>query len=118
MAESIRRVFNKGQCEMQAVLFDRGDPDPLDRVFAISKMTEVSTPAESSNKWQCELIGNINAYSETQTARNYRFECPSCNYDWATWLKPSITFVSLSFVTDDCPNCSKKYVQACTSNDR
>ena len=100
---------------MQAVLFDRGDLDPLDRVFAISKMTEFSTPAESSNS---ELIGNINAYSETQTARNYRFECPSCNYDWATWLKPSITFVSLSFVTDDCPNCSKKYVQACTSNDR
>ena len=52
VAESIRRVFNKGQCEMQAVLFDRGDPDPLDRVFAISKMTEVSTPAESSNKWR------------------------------------------------------------------
>jgi hypothetical protein len=103
---------------MQAMLLDRVALDPLDRVLTISKMAEVSMRAASSDKWQGELIGNISAYSETQTARNYRFECPSCNYDWATWLKPSITFVSLSFVTDDCPNCYKKYVQACASNGR
>jgi hypothetical protein len=68
----------------------------------------------SSDRRQSEEIGNIGAYSETQPARNYCFKCPSCKYDWTTWLRPSITFVSLSFVTDDCPNCHKRGVQACT----
>ena len=31
---------------------------------------------------------------------------------WPRLLMPSIIFVSLSFVTDQCPNCGKKHVPA------
>jgi hypothetical protein len=34
------------------------------------------------------------------------------SFEWATWLKPSITFISLSFVTERCPNCRRKHVPA------
>jgi hypothetical protein len=59
-----------------------------------------------------ELIGCIIGNAEIQRARNYWFSCPGCKYDWATWLRPSITFVSLFFVTDECPNCHQKHVRA------
>jgi hypothetical protein len=36
----------------------------------------------------------------------------ACDYDWPRLLMPSIIFVSLSFVTDQCPNCGKKHVPA------
>jgi hypothetical protein len=57
-------------------------------------------------------IESMAVQPETQMARNYWFKCPRCEYDWATWLKPSIIFVSLSFVTNHCPNCRKKHVRA------
>ena len=50
--------------------------------------------------------------SEIQIAQPYWFRCPTCKFDWPTWLKPSIMFVSLSFVTDECPNCRRKHVPA------
>jgi hypothetical protein len=50
--------------------------------------------------------------SEIQIAQSYRFRCLVCEFDWAAWLKPSITFVSLSFVTEQCPNCRRKHVPA------
>jgi len=50
--------------------------------------------------------------SEIQIAQPYWFRCPTCKFDWPTWLKPSIIFVSLSFVTDECPNCRRKHVPA------
>jgi hypothetical protein len=50
--------------------------------------------------------------SERQIAQPYWFRCPTCKFDWRTWLKPSIMFVSLSFVTDECPNCRRKHVPA------
>ncbi len=59
-----------------------------------------------------EKSGGTAEQSEIGSARNYWFKCPVCHYDWATWLTPSITFVSLSFVTDQCPNCQKKHVPA------
>ena len=103
-------------------LEDRLDLDRLDQVLALSRLTAITTSAESSDRRNAEssdrrnneLVGEIGVDPETQTARNYGFKCPSCKYDWTSWLKPSITFVSLSFVTDDCPNCQRKYVQAST----
>jgi hypothetical protein len=50
--------------------------------------------------------------SEIPIAQPYWFRCPTCKFDWPTWLKPSIMFVSLSFVTDECPNCRRKGVPA------
>jgi hypothetical protein len=47
-----------------------------------------------------------------RVAENYWFKCSACDYDWPSLLTPSIIFVSLSFVTDQCPNCQKKHVQA------
>ena len=99
---------------MQTTLGDRLDLDRLDQVLALSRLTAITTSAESSDRRNNELVGEIGVDPETQTARNYGFKCPSCKYDWTSWLKPSITFVSLSFVTDDCPNCQRKYVQAST----
>jgi hypothetical protein len=49
---------------------------------------------------------------EIQIAQSYRFRCLICNFEWATWLKSSITFVSPSFVTERCPNCRRKRVPA------
>jgi hypothetical protein len=43
----------------------------------------------------------------------YWFKCPACSFDWREWIKPSITFVSLSFITERCPNCGKRHVPAC-----
>src|ERR1700732_2914144 len=51
--------------------------------------------------------------SESHVPQPYWFRCPECNFDWREWRKPSITFVSLSFVIDTCPNCGRKYVTAC-----
>jgi hypothetical protein len=59
-----------------------------------------------------EKIDGTAEHPDTPPAQNYWFKCPVCNYDWATWLAPSITFVSLSFITDQCPNCQKKQVPA------
>jgi hypothetical protein len=42
----------------------------------------------------------------------YWFRCPACNFEWREWLRPSIIFVSLSFVTDTCPNCRRRHVSA------
>jgi hypothetical protein len=61
-----------------------------------------------------ETGGDPTEQSELTLAQNYWFKCPDCNYDWTTWLAPSIVFVSLSFVTDQCPNCHRKNVPAYT----
>jgi predicted RNA-binding Zn-ribbon protein involved in translation (DUF1610 family) len=42
----------------------------------------------------------------------YWFRCPACNFEWREWLRPSIIFVSLSFVTNTCPNCGRRHVSA------
>jgi len=44
--------------------------------------------------------------------RRLQFKCSACGYDWPSLLMPSIIFVSLSFVTDQCPNCQKRHVPA------
>jgi hypothetical protein len=59
-----------------------------------------------------QKIGDIAEHSERSTTQNYWFRCPACKYDWSTWLRPSISFVSLAFVTDQCPNCQRKHVAA------
>ncbi len=53
------------------------------------------------------------ASCEQHAVRPYWFRCPTCNFDWREWRKPSIIFVSLSFITDRCPNCRRKNVRAC-----
>jgi hypothetical protein len=60
-----------------------------------------------------QKIGDTAKHSEVQGAHNYWFKCPACQYDWSAWRRPSIVFVLLSFVTDQCPNCQKKRVPAC-----
>jgi hypothetical protein len=42
----------------------------------------------------------------------YWFKCPKCSFDWPSGFKYSILFVSVSFVTDECPNCRKRQVSA------
>jgi hypothetical protein len=49
---------------------------------------------------------------EIKIAQYYWFKCSQCNFDWRSWLQPSIVFVSLSFVTEECPNCRRKQVPA------
>ena len=63
---------------------------------------------------RCVTGGDPAEQSELTFAQNYWFKCPDCNYDWATWLAPSIVFVALSFVTDQCPNCHRRNVPAYT----
>ena len=58
-----------------------------------------------------ELAG-MTETSGQRVADNYWFKCTACDYDWPRLLMPSIVFVSLSFVTDQCPNCGKKHVPA------
>jgi hypothetical protein len=58
-----------------------------------------------------ELAGMAET-SGQRVADNYWFRCSACDYDWPRLLMPSIIFVSLSFVTDQCPNCGKKHVPA------
>jgi hypothetical protein len=58
-----------------------------------------------------ETVGTTEP-AEPGVAENYWFKCPACGYDWPSLLMPSIIFVSLSFVTDQCPNCQKKHVRA------
>jgi predicted RNA-binding Zn-ribbon protein involved in translation (DUF1610 family) len=50
--------------------------------------------------------------AEASATQRYWFKCPNCTFDWPTWLKSSIVFVSLRFVTDECPNCRTKSVPA------
>jgi hypothetical protein len=52
-------------------------------------------------------------HCEKHNSQPYWFRCPACSFDWREWIKPSITFVSLSFVTERCPNCGKRHVPAC-----
>jgi hypothetical protein len=47
-----------------------------------------------------------------QVEQSYWFRCPVCNFDWREWMRPSITFVSMLFITNTCPNCRKKHVVA------
>jgi hypothetical protein len=49
---------------------------------------------------------------EIKLTQPYWFKCPACSFDWQTWIRPSIVFVSLAFVTDKCPNCQRKHVPA------
>jgi hypothetical protein len=58
-----------------------------------------------------EIAGMAEA-SGQRVAENYWFKCSACDYDWPRLLMPSIIFISLSFVTDQCPNCGKKHVPA------
>jgi hypothetical protein len=57
-------------------------------------------------------IGGIAETSAIRVAEKYWFRCSACGYDWPSLLMPSIIFVSLSFVTDQCPNCQKRHVPA------
>jgi len=57
-------------------------------------------------------IDGATELSGFRVADNYWFRCSACDYDWPRLLMPSIIFVSLSFVTDQCPNCGKKHVPA------
>jgi hypothetical protein len=57
-------------------------------------------------------IGHAAEAGEIKVAQPYWFRCPACSFDWQTWIRPSIVFVSLAFVTDECPNCQKKHVSA------
>jgi hypothetical protein len=57
-------------------------------------------------------IAGMAGTSGQGVADNYWFRCSACDYDWPSLLTPSIIFVSLSFVTDQCPNCGKKHVPA------
>jgi hypothetical protein len=57
-------------------------------------------------------IGSATEFSGLRVADNYWFKCQACDYDWPRLLMPSIIFVSLSFVTDQCPNCGKRHVPA------
>jgi hypothetical protein len=50
--------------------------------------------------------------AEASTTQCYWFKCPDCTFEWPTWFKSSIVFISLTFVTDKCPNCRKKNVPA------
>jgi hypothetical protein len=50
--------------------------------------------------------------SEPRIAQPYWFRCLACNFDWREWLRPSVIFVSLSFVTEHMPQLQK---EACTS---
>ena len=49
---------------------------------------------------------------ERHITQPYWFRCPACNFEWREWLTPSIIFVSLSFVTNTCPNCRRRHVSA------
>ncbi len=49
---------------------------------------------------------------EIRIAQYYWFKCSTCRFDWRTWRQPSIVFVSLSFVTEQCPNCRRNHVPA------
>ena len=49
---------------------------------------------------------------DTPAARKYWFKCPNCHFEWTTSLQSSIIFVSLSFISDCCPNCRTKRVRA------
>jgi hypothetical protein len=55
---------------------------------------------------------------EKHNSQPYWFSCPACSFDWREWIKPSITFVSLSFITERCPNCGKRHVPACAMGER
>ena len=57
-------------------------------------------------------------HCEKHNSRPYWFRCPACSFDWREWIKPSITFVSLSFITERCPNCGKRHVPACAMGER
>ena len=49
---------------------------------------------------------------DRHVTKPYWFRCAACNFEWREWLKVSIVFVSLSFVTSRCPNCRKRHVSA------
>jgi hypothetical protein len=49
---------------------------------------------------------------ERHAMQPYWFICPTCNFEWREWLRPSVIFVSLSFVTNTCPNCRRRHVSA------
>jgi hypothetical protein len=57
-------------------------------------------------------IGGTAESPAIRAAEKYWFKCSACGYDWPSLLMPSIIFVSLSFVTDQCPNCQKRHVPA------
>jgi hypothetical protein len=57
-------------------------------------------------------IGGTAESPAIRAAEKYWFKCSACGYDWPSLLMPSIIFVSLSFVTDQCPNCQKRHVTA------
>jgi hypothetical protein len=53
--------------------------------------------------------------SEPRIAQPCWSRCPACQFDWREWVRSSIIFVSLSFITDTCPNCRKRHVPACAT---
>jgi hypothetical protein len=64
-----------------------------------------------------ELISNISEVyagedSKAHVAQIYWFQCPRCKFDWREWLKPSITFISPSYISGTCPNCRTRHVAA------
>lgn len=70
-----------------------------------------ATQLEAGEPW-----GAVSCVAETgkiKVAHPYWFRCSACSFDWEAWIRPSILFVSLAFVTDECPNCRNKHVPAC-----
>jgi hypothetical protein len=81
-------------------------------IAAIRSALDVSAARDRRRSELPLEIGSTTEPPGLRVAENYWFKCPACGYDWPSLLMPSIIFVSLSFVTDQCPNCQKKHVPA------
>jgi hypothetical protein len=87
-----------------------GTKEPFSGIDEIITKTETEIVAHlDADELQRALLAGQQC-SEIPIARSYWFRCLVCKFEWATWLKPSITFISLSFVTERCPNCRRKHV--------
>ena len=87
---------------------------PIKRSILIAAIRKALDVSIERDRRRGELPHEIGSTTEPglRVAENYWFNCPACGYDWPSLLMPSIIFVSLSFVTDQCPNCQKKHVPA------
>jgi hypothetical protein len=57
-------------------------------------------------------VRQTGASDEIASTQYCWFKCSTCKFDWRSWLQPSIIFVSLSFITERCPNCRRNHVPA------
>jgi hypothetical protein len=82
-----------------------------DQSRSLSRLLRAGSAGRTGSKLSNE-IDSATELSGSRVADNYWFRCSACDYDWPSLLMPSIIFVSLSFVTDQCPNCGEKHVPA------